>query len=313
MLTRLAHDHAPNLVVEHAMAEEFISNTDVLRTYDVENIISQPVTISRIASLLKYKPQGDVKSIINCEDEPYIAVGLGCAIGIMRHPFAGNLPDNNIDFAFPPVGRNIKLRMDEVTRAVRWHRIAEPFGVGSNDFRIDSLLLTDAWVLGKKETWVESRKIGDTVKVTAPARVSRGLPLATVTNPHPHQPFVLSSLYPNGAVVIATIGRAIHREYLTRRLKVEQAINSVDKPIGIFGDYESLTLSLPNKINLSDYTIWGQDLAGDIPIDITKDIIFYDNNIIIPGEVIRKVGLSAASKGDLSDPGLVLKFMSRRN
>ncbi len=53
MLTRLAHAHAPNLVVEHAMAEEFISNTDVLRTYDVENIISQPVTISRIASLLK--------------------------------------------------------------------------------------------------------------------------------------------------------------------------------------------------------------------------------------------------------------------
>ena len=80
------------------------------------------------------------KGIINCEDEPYIAVGLGCAIGVMRHPFAGTLPDGAQDFVFPPVGRDIKRRLDEVVRGVRWHRIAEPFAVGYGTFAIDCLI-----------------------------------------------------------------------------------------------------------------------------------------------------------------------------
>jgi hypothetical protein len=93
---------------------------------------------------------------------------------------------------------------------------------------------------------------------------------------------------------------------------VEQEIKSIDNPIGIFGDYESLILILPTKIKASDYEVLGQDLAGDTPSIITKDIVFKDNKIIISGDVIRRVGLSAASKGDLSDPGLVLKF-NRKN
>ncbi|MCS2812039.1 hypothetical protein NXY17_21495 (plasmid) [Bacteroides fragilis] len=60
------------------------------RTYDVENITAQPITIRRICDLLPYKTVEGAKGIINCEDEPYIAVGLGCAIGVMRHPFAGD-------------------------------------------------------------------------------------------------------------------------------------------------------------------------------------------------------------------------------
>lgn len=48
-----------------------------------------PITIRRICDLLPYKTVEGAKGIINCEDEPYIAVGLGCAIGVMRHPFAG--------------------------------------------------------------------------------------------------------------------------------------------------------------------------------------------------------------------------------
>ncbi|MBQ5655544.1 MAG: hypothetical protein IIV01_04970, partial [Bacteroidaceae bacterium] len=60
-------------------------------------------TIRRVAELLPYKTEGNNKGIINCEDEPYIAVGLGCAIGIMRHPMDGNLPDGRQDEVFPPL------------------------------------------------------------------------------------------------------------------------------------------------------------------------------------------------------------------
>lgn len=311
MLTRLGHTYAPNLIIEHALDEKYVSISDVYRTYDVENIISQPVTIQRIVKLLKYKPQSGAKGIINCEDEPYIAVGLGCAIGIMRHPFSGNLPNGKIDICFPPVGRNLKHRMDEIIRAVRWHRIAEPFGIGSDIYNIDTVKLNDYWVLGKDETWVKSRKIGDILRVSAPARVSRGLPLADVISPMSNQPFVLTSMYPNGSVAIVTIGRAINREYITERVKVEQVINNIDHPIGIFGDYESLTLVLPKNLKISDYEVWSQDLAGEKPLIITKDIIFKENRIIISGDIIRKVGLSASSKDDLSDPGLVLKFIRK--
>ena len=59
---------------------------------------------------------------------------------------------------------------------------------------------------------------------------------------------------------------------------------------------------------MDDYKVLGQDLAGDTPLDITKDITFAENKIIVSDNVIRKVGLSAATKGDLSDPRLVLKF-----
>jgi hypothetical protein len=311
-MTKLGHIYAPNLVIEHAFNGKPIEFSDTYRTYDVENVIAQPVTIQRIADLLKYKPQGDAKGIINCEDEPYIAAGLGCAIGVMRYPFADKLPNGTLDHVFPPVGRNIKHRLDEVIRGIRWHRIAEPFGVGSDNYSIDSNALKDYWVLQANETWLKSRKIGDTLRENAPARVSRGLPLARVINPSSKQPFVLSSMYPNGAVAIVTIGRGLNHDYITERIAVEQNIESIENPIGIFGDYQSLTLILPTKIKAADYEVSGQDLAGDHPLIITKDILFKNNKIIISGDVIRKVGLSAASKNDISDPGLVLKFNRKK-
>lgn len=311
MLTQLGRTYAPDLVIEHAFNEKPIEFSDTYRTYDVENVIAQPLTIQRVADLLKYKAQGGAKGIINCEDEPYIAAGLGCAIGVMRYPFAGKLPDNTTDYAFPSAGRNIKQRIDEVIRGVRWHRIAEPFGVGSTTYSVDSEILKDYWVLGERETWNKAHKTGDTLRVSAPARVSRGLPLAKVMGSPLNQPFVLSSMYPNGAVAIATIGRGLNHEYITARVNVEQNINSIESPIGIFGDYESLTLILPEKIKASDYQVLGQDLAGDTPIDILKEISISKNRINLSGDLIRKVGLSAASKGDLSDPGLVIKFVRK--
>lgn len=311
MLTTLGRKYAPDLVIEHALIEESIEFSDTYRTYDVENIIAQPVTIDRIANLLKYEAKNEAKGLINCEDEPYIAAGLGCALGIMRYPFAENLPNNTIDFVFPPVGRDIKHRLDEVVRVVRWHRIAEPFGVGTTTYNIDPVKLKDYWVLGERETWNLARKSGDTLRAQAPARVSRGLSLAKVIKPIDNQPFVLSSMHPNGAVAIATIGRGINRDYLTERMRVEQNIENLDKPIGIFGDYESLTLILPTKIKASDYIVLGQDLAGDTPQDLTKEFVFDGNKLLLSGEIIRKVGLSAASPGDKSDPGLILQFIKK--
>lgn len=308
MLTNIGKQYAPHLIIEHAMKNEYIEFSDAFRTYDVENIMSQPVTIQRICDLLPYKAAGGAKGIINCEDEPYIAVGLGCAIGIMRHPLVGNLPNGMQDEAFPPVGRDLKRRLDEVVRGVRWHRIAEPFGV-DGDFVIDTAKLEDCWELRANETWNKSRKVGSILKEKAPARVSRRMPLPKISDTGADRPFVLASRYPNGAVAVATIGRVLGREYISKDVSVTVSIESCDVPIGLFGYFKDITFAFPTEIESNKAKIYAQDLAGNTPVDITSEVKIKGKQVTVPGKVIRKIGLMNASEGDISDPGLVIKIV----
>ncbi len=304
MLTCLGRAYAPALWIEHAMKNEYVAFSDVFRTYDVENIIAQPVTINRIAALLPFKTQGDARGMINCEDEPYIAVGLGCAIGIMRHPFTGNLPDGRPDFVFPAVGHNYKACLDEVVRAVRWHRIAEPFAVGGS-YAVDTVKLTDMWELRENETWNGARRVGNIVRESAPARVSRGMPLPEVGDTGADRPFVLATTYPNGAVAVAAIGRGIGREYVTKEVPVTVQCAEWGKPVGLFGCFKEVILDYPTAAP-AFYTVLAQDLAGDTAVDITAQVRMDGRRLIVPGSVIRKVGLRDATAGDLSGPGMVL-------
>ena len=88
--------------------------------------VSIPETIRRIAAFLNKEDPND-RRLINCEDEVYIGAGIGCSYGVMRHPLVGNMPNGKPDDFFMPHFRDVKRRIDEVTRAVRWHRIAQPF------------------------------------------------------------------------------------------------------------------------------------------------------------------------------------------
>lgn len=309
MLTRLGKEHAPDLWIEHAMHGHFIRFSDVFRTYDVENIIAQPLTIRRVAELLPHKAEGESKGIINCEDEPYIAVGLGCAIGIMRHPMDGNLPDGRQDEVFPPIGHNYKRCMDEVVRAVRWHRIAEPFGVDGN-FETDTAMLTDHWHLHENETWNKGRQAGTTLRESAPARVSRNMPLPIVDDTTETRPFILSTAYPTDAVAIAAIGRAWGRQYVCEEVAVTALAKDWHAPIGLFGWFKEVCLVYPGPIQRKPRVL-AQDLAGDMPVDITTEVTIEGSKLLIPGEVIRRVGLMAASPGDLSAPGLVIRIIAK--
>lgn len=309
-LTRLGKIHAPNLYIEHAMKNEYIKFSDVFRTYDVENIIATPVTIQRVANLLTYHAEEGAKGIINCEDEPFIAVGLGCAIGVMRHPYKGNLPDGRQDFAFPPVGRNYKNRLDEVVRGVRWHRIAEPFGV-AGDACIDTVMLNDYWEVQAEETWV-NRNPGDMLRESAPARISRNMPLPEVVAVRTDEvPFVMASRYPNGATAVVTTERTLGRECVLPLVTVTVQIEDLYKPIGIFGKYKELVLNFREKVDLSTIKVWGQDLAGDRAIDITDRLKAEGCQLTVSGELIQTVGLADASEGDESLPGMVLQVFKK--
>ena len=71
----------------------------------------------------------------------------------------------------------------------------------------------------------------------------------------------------------------------------------------------------PNKNrfhkSLGEFRIWAQDLAGDGAVDITSKVLVEGNKLVFPGELIKTVGLSAATPGDLSDPALVVEIVRK--
>jgi hypothetical protein len=261
----------------------------VWRTYDVNPMSAIPVTINRIAGMLRHPPQDlTSRGLINCEDEPYIGAGLGCVYGIMRHPLVGDMPNGKPDKWFRKEARDLKHRLDEVTRAVRWHRIAHPFGVTDRE-AVDTNVFRD--------------------KPTAPgvpARIARGgLPLPSVAVPEGMDaPYVLCSRHPDGEIAIVTIARKTRQGERINPADISLEIGELNRPVGIFGEYGSLTLVTTSS--LAGKRILAQDLAGKAPVDITREVKVSRGRLTIPGPVIHRVGLMAAKPADMSDPGLVL-------
>ena len=333
MLTRLAQEEAPGLWVEHGRgsgpfnddecpwdspnisktgsykywdsgkalttAHNLLEFSDVLRTYDVSAQLSIPTTIDRVAQLLnsfKSLPAG--KGIINCEDEPYIAAALGCAIGVMRNPAFIVPSDQNYD---PQQSRN---QMDAVTRAVRWQRMSGAFSVGYNPVQLDSIFNKDYWKFKAGESWAKWMT-GKTVMQAAPARVARGMELPEVKCDGT-VPYVLCSKFPNGNYAVATMLRTdSEKGFYYPLAEISIKCGNV-APVGVFGKYKSLTIQFPKDIKIQK--VFAQDLAGSEAFEITDLIKRKHSSLIITGELLELAGLSAASAHDVSEPALVLFF-----
>jgi hypothetical protein len=286
-LTPKARAAAPDIWIEQGGAGAL---GDLYRTYDVNISVSIPETIRRISAFLVKEDAKDHR-LINCEDEVYIGAGMGCSYGIMRHPLPDPMPNGKPDRVFRPDFRDVKHRSDEVTRAVRWHRIAQPFPKG-DAFIVDEATLTD----------FQSKP--------APARIARGgLALPAVTMPDGKEPpYILCSRHPDGEIAIASIPRNPGENGKLKLIfplaDVTVAVGKLDRPVGIFGEYASLTLTTSSP--LVGKHILVQDLAGSTPVDITAEVKISQDRLTIPGAVLHRVGLSAAKPGDISDPGLVL-------
>jgi hypothetical protein len=334
MLTQIAAEVAPGLLVEHGRGSGPLNDeecpwdlkeynrigsyrtwgngqalkeavtiakfTDILRTYDVTAYLTVPTTLDRVAQILaEFSGKSDVTCVINCEDEPYIAAVLGCATGILRHPLWRDEPP---DFQYDPF--KFRKKIDAVTRAVRWHRIAPAFPVGKTENILDKNVLIDTWSFRHGDSWATWMDNRETLQ-TAPARVARGMPLPEFSLNRGPAPYVICSRNPSGAISVATLPRISTGKgpYLPL-VDVSIEVGDGKSPIGVFGKYRSLTLKLTE--DTGDCKILAQDLAGDEAIDITDKVKRDGKIITLSGELIDQVGLSAASPGDLSDPGLVL-------
>ncbi|MBC8160165.1 MAG: hypothetical protein H7Z42_03015 [Roseiflexaceae bacterium] len=333
MLTRVAREEAPGLWVEHgtnsgplndvaapwdspeqivatqahsrfatwgAIPErslELLAIGDVFRTYDVTAQLSVATTLDRVAYLLQHGHVEDgARGLLNCEDEPYLGAALGCAIGVMRHPQWQDFSHLDYDPA------NFRQRMDEVTRAVRWQRIAPAFGVAETSMVVAKRVLTDQWLFERGQTWA-AFIFNQTIAQGAPAVVARGMPLPEI-QADGEPPFVIASRHPNGAVAVATLPRTMNGQFITPPAHVALYVGPGDVPIGVFGHYQTLTLRLDTP--LGQRRIWAQDLAGNQAQDITTQATNDGTQITLPGALLHALGTLAATPGDRSEPGVAI-------
>ena len=136
-----------------------------------------------------------------------------------------------------------------------------------------------------------------------------GLPLPTVKVATGEPPFVIASRHPNGALTIATLGRTVcispdDRKYGMPLADITLAAGKLTGPIGIFGRYQTLTLTFDAP--MAGRTI----LAQDILDTQAKDITARPSSRATPSRC-RAVSLTRSAwkkppRGINPDPGLVI-------
>jgi hypothetical protein len=335
-LTEIGKKYHPNLIVEHAHCygpfnqkdgdgtteTKFIARirkllefSDTVRLYDVSPQLALPSMLDRAAKVLHSLTQtpitGTGKQILHTEDEVYLAAVLGCTMGIMRYPFIGKRVKDGkeIDFSFCDA-RNNKRRIDEVRRAVRWHRIAPPFSASAVPVEVSPDLLTDSWHFKPGEFW-DKNVFNRTIIQRAPAMLARGLQLPRIEGQNQidpkSRPFIVTCRHPNGTISIGSFGRMdSERGSYHPTVHVIQKIVDPVTTIGIFGHFERITLESSKMQSIQH--IWAQDLIAREATEITAKCEIKPNAIQIPGDLIKTLCTVAASLDDISDPGIVLKF-----
>ena len=226
--------------------------------------MSIPTCLERMAQTLAYVWNNNITSpkipgalgVIAPQDEAYMAAGLSGSLAGMRHSLPQITGDTRING-----NRNLTRRIDEITRTIRWFRLAPPTGAfaypkGQGKVLIDNIALTDIKILQKGDTW-DSGLWGNKAFQSAPARTSRGLPnipavMAADTRYPGVVPFVVASKHPNGAVAVAALGRTLETHggwimpranvtvYAGAPLGVPSANGSV--LVGAFGQFAGLTV-----------------------------------------------------------------------
>ncbi|HWA93325.1 MAG TPA: hypothetical protein VG844_01895 [Terracidiphilus sp.] len=285
---------------------EILRNTDVYRTYDVTSILSLPTTLDRVSEMLKSAAgHPELQSLLNVEDEVYVAAVLGCTMGIMRHPMHGLRPHGDSDLFFNGP-RKAKQRIDEVVRALRWQRIAAPYACGHGSFRASAEILRDGWTFSAGETW-QHDLLGQTVWQGAPAILARNIDLPEVETTG-EKPFVFAARFTNGAVAIGAQERTQPgHAWRMPRARVTLNVGDASGPFGVFGEFEQLTLVFGKS--QKGRTALAQDLAADEPVDITSSVEWSGTSIRFKGNLLRKIGLHGRTPGDLSSPGVAIALL----
>lgn len=286
-----------------------VQSVDVFRTYDASPLLMTSTTLRRTHDILKQtQQQPKYRAVLNVQDDCNVSVGLGVLVASKRHPNMGERTYKGKDLHHQLSGpRLMQKRMDEVARFGRWARIAPAFPAGEGTYLSSENELIDQCEYTPWDTWAR-HTYGKMVSQSAPAIMARNMPLPVVETQGAYAPFVCASTYPNGATGIAAEGRVSpENRWFEPRAKVTVQIKDASKPIGVVGRYEELVLEFAEDLDQVQH-IWAQDLLADKSEDIKSLVKTQGASLVISGELIDRIGLSAGSEGDLSVPGLVIRL-----
>lgn len=289
---------------------DVIKNTDVFRTYDAAPLLVSTTTMQRIHDILvETSGNSEYKAFLNIQDDCNIAAALGLLVAVKRHPMKTPRMYKGKDFHLQISGeRHVDQRLNEMDRFALWQRIAPPMSAGYGTYQFSKQNLVDSIVFQENDTWFKPSH-GKMVRQSAPAIMARNIALPEVKY-KVLAPYVMASKFSNGAIAIATEGRVTPRQsWIHPKADIVLKEVETNKPIGIFGYYESLTLDflqiLPNNIK-----IYGQDLLSEKAIDITEKVTINKKQIVISGGLIEEIGRMAGDPDDISVPGMVIKIIA---
>lgn len=318
-------------------AVEFGAFGDVYRTYDVLDPLMTCITLDRVGEqILAGYTQADTEQskaigLLNAEDEMYIAASLGLTFGVMRSDpdLAENTANSDETYFDKGTEKNVtggtdgyfagghafvqtratRTSLDEVARATMWGRIAPAYTIGDYDVELSNYFLDDNWTFTSAEPSWEGQK--GKITQRAPAAIARGIDLPTVTTSNGEAtPYLTASRNPNGAISIAAYARTFSNTGYTHSKTAAVKLNAGDLTgkIGVFGYFGSLELTFNQ--DLTGKTILAQDLLATEAEDITNQngVTVNGNTITIDGALLERIGLSAATEGDTSEPGLVIQI-----
>lgn len=294
--------------VEHSL--DAIKNTDIFRTYDAAPLLVTTTTIQRIHDILiQTAGNAEYKAFLNIQDDCNIAAGLGLLVAAKRHPMKTPRMYKGKDLHFQISGnRHVDKRLNEMDRFVLWQRIAPPMRAGYGTYHASKNNLIDSIIFKESDTWYKATH-NKMVRQSAPAIMARNIELPEVKFKE-LAPYVLASKFPNGSIAIVTEGRVIpNQSWIHPRADVTLKEAEINKPIGVFGHYQTLTIEFTEKLP-KGILIYGQDLLSKTAIDITEKVIIFNNKIKISGKLIDTIGTSAGDKDDISSPGMVIKVMA---
>ena len=281
MLTEVAREFAPGLIVEHAVCQPPFSQmgdverrraltkallpySDVFRLYDVIPPFLDSSMLARLDEALSAgaAAQYGAKGILNAEVCPEICAAMGCAAGVMSAPPTGGM----------------------MRACLRWHRIAPPYSIFGSAYRKSGDCLTDDFYFERDPAdWVHVK--GQTLTESAPAIMARDCALPIVKS-GALRPFVCASRNPSGAHCIASIKRTIDpNSDIVALADVTFSVGAACEPVGIFGLFRSLTLVYSEEI--AEKRILFQELLEDSARDITADCLIDGRRLVIDGRLFR--------------------------
>ncbi|MCL2107051.1 MAG: hypothetical protein FWH26_08365 [Oscillospiraceae bacterium] len=286
-----------------------LSYSDVLRTYDVHLPLSVPTTLSRVAALLACPPglRPGCLGLINAEDEPYINAALGLSMGVMRFPAEQFCPPGRPEDPKTIFGgvRPVNLQLDEVARCVRWQEEYAPaFSIAHGNTTVSKQSNTDEWHFEKGQTWVKSLE-NKLVRQSAPRVIARNVNAPVVF--YEEAPYILSCRNPNGALSLCVMGRMDKKNgYHIPAASINWDVGKLTGVIALFGQFDHRIMLMFDQA-IADKRVYAKDILEDEFTDITDALECSNDVIIIPGALINEIGLRAATPGDLSAPGVVLR------